>query len=107
MSKLELSWGMLVHLGDMLEHLRAMLTHLGPMCWGILGAMLGHLGAVLSHLGVMLLPSWCQEGLSSRNIEKSEILDPPDLTGPLRGVPTAGTVFLRFPSKMLLKPLVF
>ena len=44
--KLELSWGMLEHLGDMLGHLGAMLTHLGPM--------LGHLGAVLVHLEPML-----------------------------------------------------
>ena len=57
--------------------------------------MLGHLGAVLSHVGVMLLLSWCQEGLSSKNIENNEILAPPDLTNRWRGERAAGTVFLK------------
>ena len=86
-------------LGDMLVHLGIMLGHLG--------GMVGDLGAVLSNVGVMLLPSWCQEGLSSKNIENIKILALLGLTDRQRGRPTAGSVFLRFPSKMLLKPLVF
>ena len=49
-SKLELSWGMLEHLGGMLGHLRAMLTHLGPM--------LGHLGGYVGASWGCLEPSW-------------------------------------------------
>ena len=49
-SKLELSWGMLEHLGDMLVHLGAMLTHLGPM--------LGHLGGYVGASWGCLEPSW-------------------------------------------------
>ena len=48
--KLELSWGMLVHLGDMLGHLGAMLTHLG--------AMLGHLGGYVGASWGCLEPCW-------------------------------------------------
>ena len=51
-SKLELSWGMLVHLGDMLGHLGAMLTHLGPM----LGHLGGYVGASWSHVAAKLVP---------------------------------------------------
>ena len=49
-SNLELSWGMLVHLGDMLGHLGAMLTHLG--------AMLGHLGGYVGASWGCLEPCW-------------------------------------------------
>ena len=49
-SKLELSWGMLEHLGDMLGHLGAMLAHLG--------AMLGHLGGYVGASWGCLEPCW-------------------------------------------------
>ena len=49
-SKLELSWGMLVHLGDMLGHLGAMLAHLG--------ARLGHLGGYVEASWGYLEPCW-------------------------------------------------
>ena len=49
-SKLELSWGMLEHLGDMLGHLGAMLAHLG--------AMLGHLGSYVGASLGCLEPCW-------------------------------------------------
>ena len=58
-SKLELSWGMLVHLGDMLGHLGAMLTHLGPMLGhlgGYVGASWGCLEPCWSHVAAKLVP---------------------------------------------------
>ena len=58
-SKLELSWGMLEHLGDMLGHLGAMLTHLGPMLGhlgGYVGASWGCLEPCWSHVAAKLVP---------------------------------------------------
>ena len=58
-SKLELSWGMLVDLGDMLGHLGAMLTHLGPMLGhlgGYVGASWGCLEPCWSHVAAKLVP---------------------------------------------------
>ena len=63
-SKLELSWGMLEHLGDMLGHLGAMLTHLGPMLGhlgGYVGASWGCLEPSWSHVAAKLVPRGAQQ----------------------------------------------
>ena len=105
-SKLELSWAMLEHLGAMLGRLEAMLAHPGPM--------LGHLGGYVGASWGCLEPCWSHvaaklvtRGAKQQKQRKNKFLPPVGLTDRWREMGTAGTVFLRFPSKMLLKPLFF
>ena len=82
---MELSWGMLEHLGDMLRHLGAMMTHLGPMLGhlgGYVGASWGCLEPCWSHVAAKLVP----RGAKQQKLKKNEIVAPPDLTGPWRGM---------------------
>ena len=83
-SKLELSWGMLVHLGDMLGHLGAMLTHLGPMLGhlgGYVGASWGCLEPCWSHVAAKLVP----RGAKQQKHRKNQKFSPSGFDRPMEG----------------------
>ena len=81
---MELSWGMLEHLGDMLGHLGARLAHLGAILGhlgGYVGASWGCLEPCWSHVAAKLVP----RGAKQQNHRKNRNFSPSGFDRPMEG----------------------